>query len=57
MMLRWRSDEAVKIYARMNDDKYADWLKLAATSDISSVRSRTVTALTESLAKAPEPGE
>jgi hypothetical protein len=41
----------------MNDIKYADWLKQAATSEISSVRLRTATALSDSLAKAPEPGK
>ena len=36
-MLRWRSDEALKIYARINDYKYADWLTKASQAK----RSRT----------------
>ena len=39
-MLRWRSDEAVKIYGRINDDSYADWLAKAAVAPVSSIRSR-----------------
>ena len=29
-MLRWRSEEALKIYARIYDSKYADWLAMAS---------------------------
>ena len=37
-MLRWRSDEALKIYARMNDFEYATWLDSAGDANISSIR-------------------
>ena len=40
-MLRWRSDDALKIYARINDDKYADELEKAANATVSSVRTTT----------------
>ena len=40
-MLRWRSDDALRIYARINDYKYADWLDKAAGSSISSIRTTT----------------
>jgi len=53
-LLRWRSDEALKIYARINDATYAGWLSAAGQSMVSSVR--TTTSATDSLAHAPEPG-
>ena len=56
-MLRWRSDEAVKIYARINMESYAGWLALASTQAVNSIRTRTITRLTESLKKAPVAGE
>ena len=37
-MLRWRSNEALRIYARMNDAEYATWVDVAADADISSIR-------------------
>ena len=37
-LLRWRSAEALKLYARMNAEVYAGWLSSASTADISSVR-------------------
>ena len=40
-MLRWRSDDALKIYARINDAKYADDLEKAASARVSSVRTTT----------------
>ena len=40
-MLRWRSDDALKIYARINDDKYADELEKASRATVSSVRTTT----------------
>jgi len=52
-MLRWRSDEALNIYARINDSKYAQWLELAAVATVSSVRTTTTTALAEALRSAP----
>ena len=53
-MLRWRSDDALRIYARINDYKYADWLKRAAGATISSVRTTTrmVAAMEETAAGA-----
>ena len=53
-MLRWRSEDALRIYARMNDFKYADWLTSAQGALISSVR--TTTSATDALSRAPEPG-
>jgi len=41
-MLRWRSDEALKIYARINDSKYADWLAMASQAKVSSIRTTTI---------------
>ena len=41
-MLRWRSDEALKIYARINDVEYADQLAKASQANISSVRTTTL---------------
>ena len=41
-MLRWRSDEALKIYARINDFKYADWLTKASQAKVSNVRTTTL---------------
>lgn len=40
-MLRWRSDDALRIYARINDYRYADWLDAAASARVSSVRTTT----------------
>ena len=40
-MLRWRSDEALKIYARINDSQYTAWLAKAAHAEVTSVRSHT----------------
>lgn len=40
-MLRWRSDDALKIYARINDYKYSDWLEKAGLATVSSVRTTT----------------
>jgi hypothetical protein len=40
-MLRWRSDDALKIYARINDFKYAEWLEKASTAKVSSIRTTT----------------
>ena len=40
-MLRWRSDDALRIYARINDYKYAEWLDRAAVATVSSVRTTT----------------
>ena len=53
-MLRWRSEDALRIYARMNDFKYADWLSSAQGATISSVR--TTTAAVDALSAPPDPG-
>ena len=36
--LRWRSEEAVRIYGRLNPSAYAGMLQRAVLSDVSSVR-------------------
>ena len=46
-MLRWRSDEALRLYARLNDTTYATWLDEAATADIASIRSSNIPLLAE----------
>ena len=38
-------------------ESYADWLALASTAAVNSIRARTITALTDSLNKAPDSGE
>ena len=53
-LLRWRSDDALKIYARINDTTYAGWLSAAGQSMVSSVR--TTTSAVDSLSHAPEHG-
>ena len=37
-MLRWRSEDALRIYARINNFAYADWLTSAQGASVSSVR-------------------
>ena len=37
-MLRWRSEEALRIYARLNAERYGELLLRAVHADISSVR-------------------
>ncbi len=41
-MLRWRSDEALKIYARINMEPYADNLARAGQAKVDSVRTTTL---------------
>ena len=53
-MLRWKSEDALRIYARMNDFKYADWLSSAQGALISSVR--TTTSAVDALSAPPDPG-
>ena len=36
--LRWRSDEAVRIYGRLNPGAYSSMLQRAVLADVSSVR-------------------
>ena len=40
-MLRWRSEDALRIYARINNFAYADWLTSAQGASVSSVRTTT----------------
>ena len=40
-MLRWKSEDALRIYARINDFKYAEWLDRAGIAAVSSVRTTT----------------
>ena len=37
-LLRWRSAEALAIYARIDAKDYRDWLAKAATADVLTVR-------------------
>ena len=41
-ILRWRSEDALLIYARMNDSRYADWLAKASQATVSSIRTTTI---------------
>jgi hypothetical protein len=49
-MLRWRSDEALRIYARLNDTTYATWLDAAADATIDSIRTSNIAPLAEAAA-------
>jgi hypothetical protein len=49
-MLRWRSDEALRLYARLNDTTYATWLDSAGDATINSIRSSNVRPLAEAAA-------
>ena len=40
-MLRWRSEDALRIYARINNFAYADWLTSAQGASVSSIRTTT----------------
>ena len=40
-MLRWRSEDALKIYARVNGVTYGSWLDIAAIASVASVRTTT----------------
>ena len=42
-LLRWRSEDALKIYARINDATYAGALAAASQASISSIRTTTLT--------------
>ena len=44
-MLRWRSEEALRVYARLNDTAYATWLDAAGRARVTSVRTTNVAAL------------
>ena len=46
-MLRWRSDEALRLYARLNDTAYATWLDEAADSVVDSIRTSNMPQLVE----------
>ena len=43
-MLRWRSEEALRIYARINSETYADHLAEASQANISSIRTTSLAA-------------
>ena len=49
-MLRWRSDEALRLYARLNDADYATWLDAAADATVDSIRTSNVATLAEAAA-------
>ena len=53
-MLRWKSEDALRIYARINNFAYADWLSAAQGASVSSVR--TTTGVVGALSAPPEPG-
>ena len=46
-MLRWRSDESLRLYARLNDATYATWLDSAGDATIDSIRTSNVRTLAE----------
>ena len=52
-MLRWRSDEALKIYARINDSTYADHLAQASQATVSSVRTSSLAQMMRESGTAP----
>ena len=52
-MLRWRSDEALKIYARINDSTYADHLAQASQASVSSVRTSSLAQMMRESGTAP----
>ena len=39
---RWQTTKSLSIYARLNDREYAEWLRRAASVDISSVRTQNL---------------
>lgn len=41
-MLRWKSDESLKVYARLNAHSYADLLADVGNAQIDSVRSQNL---------------
>ena len=47
-MLRWRSDEALRLYARLNDTTYATWLDASGTAEIESIRASNIATVAES---------
>ena len=51
-MLSWRSDEALRLYARLNDATYGTWVDEAATAEIESIRSSNIAAVAEAQAAA-----
>ena len=53
-MLRWRSEDALRIYARINNFAYADWLSSVQGASVSSIR--TTTGAVGQLAGPPDPG-
>ena len=53
-MLRWSSDDALKLYARINSVDDADWRDRAAVAAVDSVRSGTLTAMRPAMGSAEE---
>jgi hypothetical protein len=43
-LLRWKTDAALKLYARMNAEVYQGWLSSAGTADVTSVRTTSLPA-------------
>ena len=41
-LLRWRSEEALKLYARINDEVYAENLARASQAKVSSIRTSSI---------------
>ena len=48
-LLRWRSEEALNIYARMNDAVYADHLAAAGQAKVSSIRTTTIAGIMQKI--------
>jgi len=53
-MLRWRSEDSLLLYARMNDEQYCEWLGKAAVAEVSSLR--TTTAFTHAISASSAEG-
>ena len=53
-MLRWSSDDALKLYARINSAEDADWRDRAAVAAVDSVRSGTLAAMRPAVGGAEE---
>ena len=41
-LLRWKTDESLKVYADFNPSTYGGWLTAAGSADISSIRTRNL---------------
>ena len=47
--MRWRSEEALNIYARMNDAVYADHLAAAGQAKVSSIRTTSIAGIMQKI--------